>query len=107
MGGGKPTEADLAAAADNLARLVRRVRSLSPRALQQRREPLRTALARLVALEAELEGRHLEPPNVADHMVADVIAVIGGEILDHLMVGHHDGTNGLTWLINEALADTR
>ncbi|MGN6472963.1 MAG: hypothetical protein ACTHK4_04830 [Mycobacteriales bacterium] len=107
MAAEEPTEADVAAAADGLARLVRRVRSLSPRALQDRREQLQTVVNRLVAVEAELEGRHLEPPKVADHMFADVIAVIGGDVLDHFLVGRHKGIDALTRLIDTALADTR
>lgn len=84
VAGGETFEAVHAAATADLDQLVRRLRSLSPRAWESRRGPVQAALAGLVAITAELEGRPLEAPTVPDHVLADAIAVVGGDALSIL-----------------------
>jgi hypothetical protein len=90
---GPVTDADgayneqLALATDVLARLVRRLRSLSRSAWLSRREAVEIALMRLVAITSRMEG--LMPralPSIADHALADAMAVVGGDALAGLEV---------------------
>ena len=97
----------LAAAAADLGLLVRRLRSLSPRAWQDRRDTARTALAELVALNARLEGRELWPPNVADHILPDAIAVVGGDVLAVIEGERSAAIGEFLRLIGAALRQTR
>jgi hypothetical protein len=97
----------LAAAADDLGLLVRRLRSLSPRGWQDRREPARVALAGLVALTAKLVGRELQAPNVADHVLPEAIAVVGGDVLWSLVGEDSAAITEFTRLISAALRETR
>lgn len=81
MTAGESFAARASVAAADLDKLVRRLRSLSPRAWQDRSATVRAALAGLVELSSELEGRALEPPEVADHVLPDAVAVIGTDVL--------------------------
>lgn len=99
----------LALADDELARLVRRLRSLSALAWTRRRPPVVLALGRLAALAALAEQRSLpEPPEIADHVLADAMTVIAGEAIVALTNRPNDEL--LTALIAEVrdvLAATR
>lgn len=103
-----PLVADLAAAGESLDLLVRRLRSLSPRARTDRAGAARTALDGLVALEVRLEGCPAKPPAVADHILADAIAVVGGDLLE-AVASSADASSlaEMRKLINTALAATR
>jgi hypothetical protein len=83
---GESFEDELAAAADGLSLLVRRLRSLLPRPLADRQEAATTALTGLAVLSARLDGRTHASPIVAGHVVADAIAVVGADVLDSLAV---------------------
>ena len=99
---------DLVAATADLAKLVRRLRSLSPRAWVDRRAPVQAALNGLVALNGKLEGRRLDAPVVADHVFADAVAVIGGDVLKALAQSQdRTGLDLAVQLIEDALAKTR
>jgi hypothetical protein len=75
-------EEQLALAGDELDRLVRRLRNLSPGAWRLRREPVVAALGRLAELTALAERRTVpKPPTVAEHALADAMAVIGGDVI--------------------------
>jgi hypothetical protein len=72
----------LALARDELARLVRRLRNLSPTAWTARRAPVLLALSRLAAVGALAEQRAMpELPEIADHALADAMAVIGSDVI--------------------------
>lgn len=103
-----PLEAELTAAREDLALLIRRLRSLSPRARTDRADAVRAALAGLVALDHRLEGGPPQPPNVADHILADAIAVIGGDVLETIVVGRDRSVlTEVTGLLERALSQTR
>jgi hypothetical protein len=75
-------DARLALAEAELERLVRRLRSLSAAAWRERRPPVLLALGRLAQLTALTEQRKLPVlPELADHALADAVAVIGGDVL--------------------------
>jgi hypothetical protein len=101
-------DADLAAARDDLGRLVRRLRSLSPGGWKSRQAAAQAALAGFVALEVDLEGGPPFSPRVATHVLPDAIAVIGGDALTAIAVA--TDTRALVaaqGLIEAALASTR
>jgi hypothetical protein len=100
-------EADLQLAAADLDRLVRRLRSLSQAAWRSRREPVQAALAALVAMSVELEGRQMDVPKLPDHVLADGIAVIGGDVLAAIAVSKSTKLPLFSQLIERALAQTR
>lgn len=103
-----PLEADLAAASWDLELLVRRLRSLSSRARQDRVGAARAALDGLVALDARLEDRRLVAPRVADHILADAIAVVGGDVMELISIrADRDHLMELRVLIDAALVATR
>jgi hypothetical protein len=103
----EPFEVRLSAAVTDLEKLVRRLRSLSPAAWRDRGRPVRETLSGLVALSSELEGRPLETPEVADHVLADAVAVIGGDVLSAAASGHPAALSRAQELISSALNDTR
>ncbi len=108
MAGGTAFEADLADAEASLSRLVGRLRVLSPKSWQTYRAPVRLALSRLVALNADLEGRTLAAPDVADHVLADAIAVVGGDVLMLLSrAAAADSLVEVQAVLDQALAETR
>jgi hypothetical protein len=75
-------EEQLAVANDELARLVRRLRSLSRLAWLSRREAVELALRQLAEVTAHLEGSVLPAlPTIADHALADAMAVIGADCI--------------------------
>jgi hypothetical protein len=78
-------ERELSAAQGDLDRLTRRLRSLSARARAERSAVISAALHDLVAIAAAVEGRPLAPPAVADHVLADAVAVIGADVLERLV----------------------
>jgi hypothetical protein len=72
----------LSLARGELARLTLRLRSLSPLAWRSRRKAVITSLARLAAISGRAEHREMPAvPVVADHALADAVAVIGGDVL--------------------------
>jgi hypothetical protein len=82
---------------DELERLVRRLRSLSPRAWASRRDVVRRLLDDLAALSAP--GRRV--PDLPDHALGDAVAVLGQDALSdpetreraaHLVRGALDAT---------------
>ncbi len=105
--GEEASEGRLAVAAEDFGRLVRRLRSLSRRGWQDRREAARAALAGLVALSARLEGVELVPPTVPDHVLADAIAVVGGDVLDAVGQEGSDELAAFARIIASALEQTR
>src|SRR3954447_22152099 len=70
-----------AGAEAELARLLRRLRSLSPRAWAagERRAAVAELAADLVALDPQAAGRPL--PEIADHAWADALTVLGADAL--------------------------
>lgn len=102
-------EGRLEQASGELARLVRRLRSLSPQAWTSRRARVQAALARLAELAGKAEGRQVPPlPSVADHALADAAAVVGGDGLDALTTNPDDELlAALVAVIGEALEGSR
>ncbi|HTW19089.1 MAG TPA: hypothetical protein VME70_02625 [Mycobacteriales bacterium] len=82
----EPAYADrLVLARGDLARLVLRLRSLSPPAWRSRRKVVVSGLDRLARLSGRAEGREVPPvPPVAVHALADAVAVIGGDAIEAL-----------------------
>jgi hypothetical protein len=92
----------LVIAGDELTRLVRRLRNLSPLARTARRDPIVFALRRLAELDALAEQRSLpEPPDIDDHAHADALAVIGGDAIAALRAAPN------TELLDAVLAEVR
>jgi hypothetical protein len=92
----------------DLDRLVRRLRALSPRGWKDRRAPAQAALDGLVALDTQLEERDLESPTVADHVLPDAVALIGGDVLEAIATTENaDALEAVRRLIGEALVATR
>jgi hypothetical protein len=92
----------LAFAEAELGRLVRRLRSLSPAAWQERRSSVLPGLGRLVVLTALAERQEvLELPAPADHVLADVAAVVGGDAIIALGIGPDDN------LLADVIAEIR
>jgi hypothetical protein len=105
---GASFEADLAAVEADLAQVVRRLRSLSPRSWRPRRSAADALLAGLVELAARLERRPLDPPSVPDHVLADAIAVIGGDVVDAIAAGRdRESLTVVSLLFRDALDGTR
>src|SRR3954468_1068066 len=75
-----PDDADTAAAAAALARLVRRLRSFSGRAWGQRQneQRIRALAEALVVIGGE---GHQLPPDLPAHALGDVISVLGHDAL--------------------------
>jgi hypothetical protein len=72
----------LALAHSEFARLRRRLRTLTEPAWRTRRDPVLTALARLAALTARLEGMGpRDLPDLPNYALADVAAVVGTDAL--------------------------
>jgi hypothetical protein len=81
----------LALAGDELAELVRRLRSLSPQAWTPRRAGVQAAVARLAELVGRAEGHPTGPlPAIPDHALADALAVIGGDAIVALEADRDD-----------------
>jgi ABC-type transporter Mla subunit MlaD len=78
---GEDFAARAAAVTADLDRLTRRLRTLSTRALNDRSPAVRAALDALAHLSAALAGRTAPSPTVADHVLADAIAVIGWDVV--------------------------
>ncbi len=77
----------LALARGELARLVLRLRSLSLPAWRTRRAGIVAALGRLAELSGCAEDRAVPTlPMIADHALADAVAVIGGDAVATLSV---------------------
>jgi hypothetical protein len=77
----------LSLARGELARLVLRLRSLSQAAWRPRRKSVISALGKLAELCGLAEQRGVPTlPAVADHALADAVAVIGGDALAALTV---------------------
>jgi hypothetical protein len=75
----------LAIAHDDLVRLVYRLRNLSVGAWRGRRAAVVLLVDQLAALSAQLEHRGAPKlPELADHVLTDAVAVIGGDVLDAL-----------------------
>jgi hypothetical protein len=75
---GDPVEA----AGREVATLIRRVYGLSPAALHRRREALDRWLAEVRDLTAVATSRSMPTlPIVADHSIADAVAVVGSDLL--------------------------
>jgi hypothetical protein len=92
----------LALAGDELARLVRRLRGLSPLAWTPRRAAVALALSRLATLTGLAEQRVVpELPSLANHALADAMAVIAGDAIVALST-RHDGD-----LLASVLAELR
>ena len=96
-------------AIDELDRLARRLRSLTPRLWSTYGDPVRAGLLRLAVLAAEAEGipRHelVAPP---DHALGDAYRVIGGDALTALAANPDDDLlDRVTAELREVLAATR
>jgi hypothetical protein len=92
MSGTDPAyEHRLVLARGELARLVLRLRSLSPPAWRSRRKNVIATVDRLAALSGRAEQRAVPPvPSVAIHALADAVAVIGGDALAALTASPDD-----------------
>jgi hypothetical protein len=99
----------LALANDELARLVRRLRSLSRLAWLSRRGAVETALVRLGEIAAFVEKRTAPTlPIIADHALADAMAVIGGDAIAALeAVRDQEQLAAVTVSLRTALEATR
>jgi hypothetical protein len=84
-GGGEGYDELLSLAAAELNRLIRRMTQLTARAWSTRREPVARLLQELAVLDAAVESTELhEIPDLPDYALADVTAVIGGDVLETL-----------------------
>ena len=82
----------LSLARGELGRLILRLRSLSLPAWRPRRLAVIDALTRLAELSGRAEHRDLPAvPAVADHALADAVAVIGGDVVVALAADPDDG----------------
>jgi crotonobetainyl-CoA:carnitine CoA-transferase CaiB-like acyl-CoA transferase len=99
----------LSLARGELARLVLRLRSLSPAAWRPRRKSVVIAVARLAELSGEAEQRAVPAlPAIADHAFADAVAVIGGDALAALATRPDEGLlAAVVATMREALTITR
>lgn len=101
-------QTEVAAASDDLERLVARLSRLSPLAWRSRREPIEELLRRLVAICERQQGRSLAAPVLDAHVLADAVAVIGREVVETLQsVPDTDQLASLRTAIGAALAATR
>ena len=98
----------LAVARDDLDRLVRRLRHLSPAAWRSRRAAVVALLERLADLGGTFAiwpERML--PDLPDHALADAVAVLGGDLLEVVpVVGGGDVLEPLRQAIGECLSRT-
>jgi hypothetical protein len=94
---------------EELARLVKRLRSLSPAAWRVRQSAVVAALHRLAELSALAEGVPARPvPAVADHVLPDAVAVIAGDALASLAERRdEDLVAAVLVTLRVALDDTR
>lgn len=99
----------LALAGGDLARLVLRLRSLSPPAWRSRRKAVVATLRRLAELSGRAEHRVLPAvPSVAVHALADAVAVVGGDAIAALAAGPDDDVlAAVVAALREALEATR
>jgi hypothetical protein len=99
----------IALASGELARLVLRLRSLSPLAWRSRRKAVIAALRRLAELSGRAEQRVVPAvPAVADHALADAVAVIGGDTIAALVARPDDDLLAeVVAVMREALELTR
>jgi hypothetical protein len=99
----------LALARGELARLVLRLRSLSPAAWRTRRKATLATFARLAEISATAEHRRMPAlPKVADHALADAIAVVGGDAIAALATEPDaDLLSAVVATLREALETTR
>jgi hypothetical protein len=81
----------------DLDQLVRRLRGLSGRAWAERREPVRRLIADLVALGEP----GYDVPDLPDHALGDVVAVLSREAIQN---GHRDEVAAA---VRRALEETR
>lgn len=65
---------------DELEKLVRRLRHLSPGAWARHRQQVHEVLCALAELGDSIEPRQV--PELPDHAMADAVAVIGGDAVD-------------------------
>ena len=97
-----PDSPQIAADAD-LDLLVRRLRGLSRRAWSPRREPVRRLVADLVAL-----GPPGHPvPDLPDHALGDVVAVLSQEALLFQGAQRHGRRDEVAAAVARALVETR
>jgi hypothetical protein len=99
----------LALARGELARLVLRLRSLSLAAWRTRRKAALVAFGQLAELSAQAEHRRMPGlPKVADHALADAIAVVGGDAIAALGAEPNaDLLAAVVAALREALETTR
>jgi hypothetical protein len=84
-------EAQIALLRQDLERLVRRLRGLSPLAWRTRRGPVQAALRDLEWTTASIESRPpATMPEIADHALGDALAVIGNDALVALSSSRDD-----------------
>jgi hypothetical protein len=77
----------LALADGELARLVRRLRSLPPASWDRRRRAILMVLDQLSAVTAAAENTAVPAlPDLPDHALADAVAVLGGDVIVALNV---------------------
>jgi hypothetical protein len=101
-------DTELASAREDLGRLVRRLRSLSPASWRDRQAAARAALDGFVALEVQLESAPLTPPMLATHVLPDAIAVVGGDALEAIAAtADRSALATARTLLESALAATR
>jgi hypothetical protein len=102
-------EERLALAGEELDRLLRRLRSLSPLAWRLRRPAVVAALDRLAELSTKAEDVPARSvPAVADHALPDAVAVIAGDALASLAEWpDEDLLAGVLVTLRVALDDTR
>jgi hypothetical protein len=92
----------------DLGRLVQRLSRVSPLGWRAIRSPVAAFLATMVELSERQQGRPLTLPDLSDHMLADAVAVIGGEVLDTLAESPDAATlEAARGAITAALAATR
>lgn len=104
------SDTDLAAVADDLDRLVKRLRTMSAVGWRSRRAAVIDLLEALADLSAQLEisatGRL---PKLPDHSLADAVSVLGWDCLDNLRMAPDPGPSAaeLHRLIVRCFRDTR
>jgi hypothetical protein len=87
----------------DLDKLVRRLRTLSRRAWDQRREPVRRLVADLVAL-----GEPGHPvPDLPDHALGDAVAVLAHEALTFQATQQNGRRDEVATAVRRALEETR
>jgi hypothetical protein len=101
--------ARLALLGDELARLERRLRGMSAAAWRSRTEIIRALLVDLVAIEAGVRDTSPhELPVIADYALADALVVIGGDVVEALVVSQGDRrVEEALSIVRSSLAATR